>query len=448
MIKTELFDHQSDVLEMLKLEPYYGVFMEQGTGKTLTLIAYLDWVKKRNKTVTALVVCPNTITDNWLDEVSKHSDLSCIVLSGTKPTRLKRLTHEADVFIINYESTRILARELKEKKFDVLILDESQNIKHFKSLQSKACYDISQSIPKRYILTGTPVTQSPLDIFAQYRVLDPSIFGISFYRFRNRYAVMGGFMGKQPIQWRNMDSFKQRVFACAVRKTKAECLDLPDKLYQVIKLDLPDQQAHLYKTLKKEFIFEFSGAVVTAPIVLTRLMRFSQITAGFTKDVEGNEHEFEKNPKVTWLIDFLNDLPVTDKVVVFVRFKKEIAMLERAFGVHGIKSTAIHGAIKDRISRIKRFNEDKDTRVFIGQIQTAGVGINLTAASYCVFMSNSYSYGDRIQAEDRLHRIGQTRNITYIDLLMRNTVDVRIHSVLRKKESLAGMVTGDIVRMV
>jgi len=445
MIKTALFDHQTEVLEELKKNDFYGLFLEQGLGKTLTMLAYLDWLKGRRGKIQALVVCPNTLTENWLEEVLLHSDLSCIVLSGSTGKRIKRLTHEADIFVINYESTRIMYKALKEKKFDVLVLDESQCVKNFKSQQSRACYDISMVVPKRYLLTGMPVSQSPLDVFAQYRILDPTIFGISFYRFRNRYAILGGFMGKVPIQWRNIDDLKRKVFSCAVRKTKEECLDLPDKLYQVVHLDLPVEQRNLYNTLKKEFIFEFSGAVVTAPIVLTRLMRFSQITSGFTKDTEGTEHEFAQNPKINYVVNFISELDDTSKVVIFCRFRKEIKMLEAAFRLHDISSVTVHGDVRDRIERIKKFNKDKNIKVFIGQISTAGVGVNLTAASYCIFFSNTYSYADRSQAEARLHRIGQVANVTYVDLLMRNTIDTRVHSILRKKESLAALITGDTV---
>jgi len=289
---------------------------------------------------------------------------------------------------------------------------------------------------------------TPLDIFAQYKVLNPIIFGISYYRFRGRYAVMGGYMNKQPIQWRNMDDLKRRIFTCAVRKTKDECLDLPDKLYQVVHVDMTAEQATIYKKLKEDFIYEFKDMTVTAPIVLTRLMRFSQITSGFTKDIEGIEHEFKKNPKVDWLVDFIANLPDKAKVVVFCRFRREIAIIEDAFRRVGITHVSVHGDVKDRIERVKQFNQDKDTRAFIGQMQTTGMGINLTSASYCVFMSNSYSYGDRVQCEDRTHRIGQTNNVTYIDVLARGTIDERIHKVLKKKESLSAMVTGDLIKMV
>jgi SNF2 family DNA or RNA helicase len=433
----------------MKGKDYWGLFAEPGLGKTKIVLDILTY----NKTVakkggTALIVCPNTLVENWAEEVVKHSDLSFIMLTGTRANRVRKLELDADVYIINYEATRRLTRELMERKFRFLVLDESTSVKNFKSQQSKACYDISTTTPRRFILSGTPIMNSPLDLFAQYKILSPLIFGTSFYRFRNRYAVMGGYMNKQAIQWKNLDGLKQLAYTCATRKTKKECLDLPDKLYQVIKVDLPDEQKEVYKKLKEDFIYEYRELTVTAPIMLTRLMRFSQITAGFTKDVEGIEHGFKKNPKIDWLINFLNELHSDRKVVIFCRFRHEIKMVEEALRKARVKHVSVHGGTGDRLDCINKFNKDKDIRCFVGQLQTAGIGINLTSASYCVFLSNSYSYGDRVQAEDRTHRIGQENNVTYIDVLARGTIDERMHKVLRKKESLANLVVDDLINLV
>ena len=446
--KTEPFKHQLDCFMEMRDKDYYGLFAEQGLGKTKIALDCVSYNVSLNPKYKTLVVCPNTLVENWADEIQKHSDLTYILLMGSRTQRLARITHEAHIYVINYESTRKLYKELRDRGFNCLILDESTAVKNFKSLQSRACYDISTTVPRRIIMSGTPVMNSPLDIFSQYRVLNPLIFGVSYYRFRNSYAVMGGYMNKQPIQWKNMDNFKRKVWACAVRKTKDECLDLPDKLYQVVHVDLTEEQANVYKKLKEDFIYEVGNMTVTAPIMLTRLMRFSQITAGFTKDVEGIEHEFKNNPKIDWLVDFLTNLPSGTKTVIFCRFRREIQMVEDALRKCSISSVSVHGETKDRIEKVKQFNTDDTTMVFIGQIQTAGIGINLTAASYCIFMTNDYSYGHRIQAEDRCHRIGQTKNVTIIDVLARGTIDIGVQRIIRKKESLASMVTGDLVRMV
>jgi SNF2 family DNA or RNA helicase len=441
-MKTKPFAHQQECFDRMKHEPYYGLFAEPGLGKTKIVLDILSFNYRDD--FKALVVCPNTIVENWADEIEKHSDLSYVLITGTAGVRKALMRKKADVYVINYEATRNLWKDLKSVGYDYLILDESTAVKNPKSQQAKACVEISQNCTRRIIMTGTPVMNSPLDLFSQYKVLDPTIFGVNYYRFRNRYAVMGGYMNKQAIGWRNMHDFKMRVFTCAVRKTKEECLDLPNKLYQVVKVDMTPEQTSLYKKLKEEFIFEYKDVTVMAPTILTRLMRFSQITAGFTKDTEGIEHAFKNNPKIDWVIDFISNLDRNRKVVLFCRFRREIAMVEEALRRIGRGYVSVHGGSTERIDLIKQFNNDTDTQCFIGQSQTAGIGINLTSGHYCIFMSNSYSYGDRVQCEDRLHRIGQDSNVTYIDLLARNTIDLAIHRALRQKENLANMIVGDI----
>jgi SNF2 family DNA or RNA helicase len=446
--KTRPFKHQTQCLKDIGDRPYYALFLEPGLGKTKISIDLIANRKLQHSKYPTLVVCPNTLVDNWVDEVHKHSDLTCTTLTGTKSKRKDKLLGTYDIYIINYEGTRIIWRDLVDKRFSCLILDESTCVKNVTTKQSKACLEISRSVKNKYILSGTPIMNNPLDIFGQYRILDPSMFGTSYYRFKYRYAVWGGYGGYQVVKWVNMGEYNHRVASCCTHMTKDQCLDLPAKLYQTVKFDLPEDQQQVYADLKKGFIAEFRDAVVTAPVVLTRLMRFSQITAGFTKDVEGEEHDFTKNPKLDWLCDFVNNLDPKRKIVVFCRFTREIRLVEEALSKADITFVRVSGETKDRISVVKQFNSDDATRVFIGQLQTTGIGINLTSASYVVFMTNSYSYGERIQAEDRCHRIGQANNVTYIDLLYRGTIDVQILRTLKNKQSLANMVTKDLVRMV
>lgn len=446
--KTPMFKHQRECFEAIKRKKYFALFLEPGLGKSKITLDTISFRKTVFPSYTTLVVCPNTLVENWEDEVHKHSNLSVTSLTGASQRRCARLRNNSDVFIVNYESTRIITDALLKKKFDLLVLDESTAVKNHKSQQSKACYKLSQHIEHKLILTGTPVMNSPLDIFGQYRILNPDIFGRSHYRFKHRYAIFGGYGNFQVLKWINMIEFKERVGTCAIRRTKDECLDLPEKLYQVVKLDLPDEQKRHYKELRENFVAEYKEKIITASNVLTRLIRFSQITAGFIKDVEGVEHEFSKNPKVDWLLDFMGNLGADRKVIVFCRFIHEIKMVERALAKHGYQFVTVMGGVKDRLSKVKDFNENPKTRAFIGQISTTGMGINLTSAQYVVFLTNSYSYGERVQAEDRAHRIGQSKNVTYIDVLMRGTIDVHIHRVLGTKQSLSNMVVSDLVDMV
>ena len=446
-IKTQFFKHQERVVNLAKEARYYAILHQPGIGKTLSALGIIDARKSVALKYRTLVVVPNTLIENWMDEVHKHSTLSAVAVVGSKKKRLIILDRPADIYLINYEGLRILADVLIARRFDCVIFDESHALKNHTSLQSKAGFRVAMSVPNRIIMTGTPIMNTPLDVFGQYRCLSPDLFGMSYYQFRARYAIMGGFLGKQVVKYINQDRLKQITLSCADYRTKEECLDLPPKLYETVRVDLTAEQTRMYKQLREQFITSAKEQVVTAPVMLTRLMRFSQITAGFYKTIEGKEVSYEKNPKHEWLVEWLKETQA--KTVVFVRFIKELHDLERALHTAGISFVSVYGATQDRIAVVKSFNEVASTQVFIGQLDTAGQGINLQSASYCVFLSNNYSYGDREQAESRIHRANQKAlNCTYIDIVARNTIDESILKILKKKENLAGMLKSDIVKMI
>jgi SNF2 family DNA or RNA helicase len=446
-IRTELFKHQKEAIACALERGYYGILHQPGLGKTLTALGVIDDRVSRNPAYKTLVVCPATLIENWQDEAQKHTTLTAVSLVGSKTKRSMLLNAMANIYIINYEGTRIMTDELVARRFNLVVFDESHSLKNHTSQQSKAGFRIAMSCPQRIIMTGTPIMNCPLDVFAQYRALSPDIFGKSYYSFRATYAIMGGYLGKMVLKYINTDRLKFILQKNSHIKTKEECLDLPPKLYEVVRVDLTPDQARMYKQLREQFISAYKDAVVTAPVMLTRLMRFSQITAGFYKDIEGKEHSYEKNPKHEWLVEWLKETGA--KTVVFVRFIHELKALEEALARASISSVSVYGETHNRIDVVKRFNSDPKTQVFIGQIDTAGQGINLQSASYCVFLSNNYSYGDREQAESRIHRAGQTaKNCTYIDVVARGTIDESVLKILKKKESLAGLLTSDIIKVV
>ena len=445
-IKTPLLKHQSSAVDLIANKTYYAMLWECGCGKTLGVIAIIACRKQRFPKYRTLVVCPSTLLENWQEEIDKHSNLSSVLLVGSKDKRIKLLSKVADIYIINYEGLRVIEDKLKYK-FNLIVFDESQNLKQHTSLQSKAGYAVAKTTPHRLILTGTPIYNHVLDIFGQYRVLSDNIFGSSFRVFRAKYALMGGYMGKQVITAINTEDLSHKMSLCSDMKTKDQVLDLPPRVYETVRVDLPDEQVKVYKQLKTEFLAMFNNKEVTGPVIVTRLMRFSQITAGFIKNIDGDEEPFKTNPKLDWLIDWLNEHK--HKVVIFVRFLKEIAELEGRLKKNGTNFVSIYGAITDRQSLVNKFNSDPDCRVFIGQIDTASAGINLQSASYCIFLSNSYSYGDREQAESRIHRQGQkAKSCTYIDVIARDTIDERILKVLRSKQSVANMLVADLKEVV
>lgn len=437
-ITTTLLKHQAEDLQIIKNKNFYAILYDCGCGKTLETLAIIDERKTRFPKYKTLVVMPNTLIENWMEEIAKHSDLTCVALRGTKDKRVALLSTPVDIFLINYEGARLIPDELMAAMFDLIVCDESQALKGHTTLQSKAVFRIAMSCPHRLILTGTPIHNSPLDCYGQFRVLSPDIFGNSYYKFRARYAVMGGFLDKQIIKYINMGDFKNKILKSSIIRRKEEVLDLPPRTYETVRVELTDDQRRMYNQLRDAFITEMKDAIITAPVVLTRLIRFSQITAGFYKDITGKETSYEKNPKQEWLVEWLKEHGY--KTVVFVRFIKELKDLEERLRKSNIQFVSIYGDVRDRIGRVNEFNNRSDIQVCIGQLDTAGQGINLQSASYCVFLSNNYSYGDREQAESRIHRQGQkAQNCTFIDVVYRETIDEKVLKILKRKENLANM---------
>lgn len=292
-------------------------------------------------------------------------------------------------------------------------------------------------------LTGTPVTQGPLDVFGIYRVIDPSIFGPSYYAFRNKYAVMGGYGNHQVVSYRNLDDLIRKVHSVAYRVTKDECLDLPPTVDQRLYCELEPEARRVYRAVARQSLAELGSGRVTAVNVLAKLLRLSQITGGFVGDESGEVREVSR-AKLGLLAETLDDLlSAGKKVVVFARFLPEIAAIRRMLDGRGVEYGYIAGEVpmEQRGEEVRKFQQGPECRVFVAQIQTAGLGITLTAADTMVFYSLSYSYADYDQCRARIHRPGQDKRCTYIHLLVRDTVDEKVLSVLAKKGDMAREVT-------
>jgi len=424
--------------------------MEMGTGKSLTAIAiagrrYLDGEMKK-----LLVVCPTSIMFVWQDEFEKFADFpySMLVLDGPVKRRIEKLQNFCgqglQVAAINYEATWRMEDELRKWAPDMIIADESQRIKTPSAQQSKCMHRLGKIAKYKMILTGTPVTQGPLDFFSQYKFLDPGIFGNSYYAFRARYAVMGGYEGKQVVSYQNLPELIEKAHSIAFRVTKAEALDLPDQIDTIRYCELEPKAQRMYEQMRKECVAELEGEkVVTAANVLAKLLRLQQITGGFLGDGKGRIEKVS-GAKLSVLKEILEDV-VADggkKLVIFARFRPEIAAIEKLLQGLKIRYECIHGDIDmgARGEKVKAFQTDPDTKVFVAQLQTAGLGITLTAADTAVFYSLDFSFANYDQARARLHRIGQKNNVTNIHLIMKGTVDTKVMGALKKKKNVADVV--------
>lgn len=432
-----------------QVSPGFALLMEMGCGKTITSIAIVGKAYQSGKTKRLLILAPKSIVSVWQEEFEKFADFpfSLAVLQGSsvkKSEVLKALPHKGlEVAVVNYDSIALIEKELTAWKPDFLICDESSKIKNPTAKMSKATYQIAKLCDYRLILTGTPIQNNPLDFFSQYKVLDESIFGKSFYAFKNEYAVLGNF--NQPIGWRNLAELVKKAHSIAFRVTKDEALDLPETTDIIRSISFEDKALKLYKKFVKDSCAELSKGEVTATNVLTRLLRLQQITGGFLRpDDDSDKYEKVSSAKLDALEDILDTcISEGKKLVIVARFIPEITEICKMLDAKNIGYARICGDVKDRAIEVTKFRENPDCMVFVGQLQTVSMGLTLTAASTLVFYSLSYNFADYSQARARIHRIGQRNTCHYIHLVMKDTIDKTVLHALKTKENIATKIVDD-----
>jgi SNF2 family DNA or RNA helicase len=459
--RTTPFKHQGQGLDLLLANDKIALFWEMGTGKSLVTIKAIGFRLQAGQIKRALIVCPKTVITSWVKEFARYSDIVPEVIGGTAKQREHAARH-AQVAIVNYD---LLIRMDLGAAWDMVVFDESQYIKAASAKRSKAAYELAKQAKYRVLLTGTPVAKDAGDMFGQFKVLDESIFGNSFYAFRAKYFAN---VGRNFPDWRirpeAADAIRSKVALRAQRIRKADVLDLPEKLYQVRRIEMTKDQARHYRELEKELLTEIlttedRGAdgkfqvkqVVTVPYLITRMMRLNQICSGYVHH-EGRDLEVcgapESNPKLAELKQIIDDYDAGDgrnQVVVWCTFLHDIKAICEVFPaamvIDGSKST------QERQEAIDLFQAGL-CKVIVLQQQAGAVGITLTAAHLSIFYSRNYSLLDRMQAEDRLHRIGQVNKVTYIDLIMADSIEEEIVEALEEKRIVAGYLQGDIESIV
>ena len=398
-----------------------------------------------------LIAAPLSILGVWQEEFFKFADFeySLILLNGSESKKIEKLrqmpTLGLRVAVVNYESAWRLEKDIAAWDADFIVCDEGHKIKTHNIAASKCMHRLGARARYRMLLTGTIITNKAIDVFSPYKFLNPTVFGSSFYAFRNRYFDMVGYGNHTPILKANMaEELTRRIHSIAFRATKAECLDLPETTEVVRSVELEPQARKLYQQLVRDSYAQITGGEITAASVLTRLLRLSQLTGGFLRGDEGNRAERVSDAKLDALSDIIDCAAQEGgKLVIIARFLPEIdaiiAMLERK----SIGYSLITGAVKDRDEQVRRFQTDPDVTVFVGQIATAGLGITLTAADKMVFYSLDYSMSNFEQAKARIHRVGQNNPCTYLYLVAENTVDARVLKALRDKADLAKALIDD-----
>lgn len=458
-VKAKPFKHQREAFDFA-MELYnsskncrgIAQLVEMGCGKTLTAIGVAGNLYNSGKIKKLLVVCPLSIIDVWQSEFKKFADFDyeLSVLKGStykKIEALKKLqSSKLQVAVVNYESVWRMEHEFLNWKPDFIIADESHKIKTHNISASKAMHHLGYRAKYRMILTGTVITNKAIDVFSQYKFVEPSVFGNSFYAFRNKYFDLVGFGNHTPVLKESMkEELMEKIHSIAFRATKAECLDLPETTDIIRYVELEPKAMEIYKSLVKDSFAELAkGGEVTVTNVLTKLLRLSQLTGGFLGSDEGNSYQQVSKSKLDALEDIIDEaIQSGEKLVVIARFVPEIKAIQKLLKKKNIKYSLVMSGVKDRMEQIYNFQHDPKIMVFIGQIATAGMGITLTASSTMVFYSLDYSMSNFEQAKARIHRAGQEKKCTYIYLLAKGTVDEKVLLALQNKINLAKKLIDD-----
>jgi len=436
----------------------YAFFHEMGTGKTYTTINLAAARFKADQISGLVVICPTPIKHVWKTELEKFCpvDYSCWVYqSGDHPSAWSRTRkNELKILIIGVESLSVKnGRSMQAieyfQRFHTMMcaIDESSRIKNWKATRTKNVVTVGGWAKYRLILTGTPVTQGLEDLFGQFLFLNANIIGCkNYFVFRNKYCVMGGFQGKKVLGYQFQDHLLDKIRPYVDYVTKKQCLDLPDKVYaDPLVVQPTGQQKALMKQLKTEFAMEDGDKEITVSTILERTLRYQQVIGGTFPFEEDGRYDTQpisgKNPKLEALLEYIEDLPNGSKVIIWARFVPEIRyIIERLEDVYGEYSVVdFYGATDSeaREENSRRIQEDPGTRFIVSNQTVGGYGQTWTTPNFVVYYSNTFSYEDRYQSEDRAHRKGQRNHVTYQDIEMAVPQDRMILRAVRKKRNLA-----------
>jgi|TARA_B100000315_G_scaffold111841_1_gene102532 SNF2 family DNA or RNA helicase len=465
--KTKPYSHQLAALEKSWNRETYAYFMEMGTGKTKVLIDNVAMLYDRGKIDGALIISPKGVMDTWysqelpahlpnhIENVSVLWQANITKSQSNKLGTLFKTDERLHILVMNVEALSTQKGLSFAQKFlfshkALMCVDESTTIKNPKAKRTKNIIALAPRAQYRRILTGSPVTKNPLDLYSQCEFLNEEHLDFtSYYAFRNRYAEMKTLhLSGRSIQvvshFKNLDELAEQLKTFSYRVLKEDCLDLPEKIYMKREIELSDEQKKVYEQMKETALADLNGKHITTMTVLTQLMRLQQITCGHFVADDGTIQEI-KNNRLSELMDILEE--VEGKAIIWAHWQRDVKNIKEAITKkHGPCSVVDYYGLtpQDQRKRNKdNFQKDPKVRFFVGTPQTGGYGLTLTAASTVIYYSNGYDLEKRIQSEDRAHRIGQKKSVTYVDILAEETVDEKIVKSLRKKINIASKVMGE-----
>ena len=439
--KTKPYAHQLKALELSWEKSYFAYFMEMGTGKSKVLIDNIAMLYDKGKINGVLIVAPKGVVKTWHeqeipthmpDHVEKTAVLWQSLINKKQQKELDKLFipgEDLHILVMNVEAfstkkgVEFAAKFLRCHR-TMMAIDESTTIKNPDAKRTKHICSLGEYAKYRRILTGSPVTKSPLDLYKQCEFLKKELLGhTSYYTFRTRYAKMktanfGGRSVQIVIGYQHLAELSDKLKPFSHRVLKDDCLDLPEKTYVKRIVQLTPDQTKLYKQMKVLALAQMNGKMMSTATVLTQLMRLQQITCGhFTAD-DGSFQEVPSN-RLPELMDVLEE--VEGKVVIWAHWQRDVNRILREiskkFGENSFVDYYGLTPMADRQKNIKKFQNNDECRFFVGTTQTGGYGITLTAASTMIYYSNGYDLEKRQQSEARIDRIGQKYPMTYIDIM-------------------------------
>ena len=472
--KTKPFEHQINALRACTGKKRYAFFMEMGTGKSKVLIDDICRLHVEKEIHFALIIAPKGVFRNWTEkEIPQHFWSTVpVYLSRWSSNLTKALKEEIHVmiragyskmkiFVMNVEALSnpsgkgIEAAEWFAKKYGMsglIAIDESTTIKNPKSKRTKSLLKIAKHFRYKRILTGSPITQSPMDLYSQCEFLEEGSLGhSSFYSFQGRYAIlnqkqMGPRSFRQVIGYKNLEELTKKLEPLSFRVLKEDCLDLPKKIYTVRYITMNSDQEKMYKKIQKEALLMFdNGEIVSTQEMITQMLRLQQILSGHLKSDDGKTISFPTS-RLDALIDICQE--TSGKLIVWSRFRYDIISitnkLKELFGDQSAASFFGDTSEKERQRVINEFeNASSKLKFLVGNPNTAGRGLTLNQAKTVVYYANDFDLDIRTQSEDRCHRIGQDKSVLYIDLLCEGTIDEKIIKSLKNKIKIGAKVLGE-----
>ena len=468
--KTKPYAHQLTALEKSWNKKVFALFMEMGTGKTKVAIDNMAMLYDNGKINGALIIAPKGVYKNWYSQeipqhLAKHIEPKTVLWQALINQKQQKLLdtlfetgHDFHILVMNVEafSTKkgvdFAARFLNSHN-TFMVIDESTTIKNPGAKRTKNIVALGKYAKYRRIMTGSPVTKSPLDLYKQCEFLDEYLLDhSSYYTFRTRYAIMrkANFNGRSVeivVGYKNLGELSDKLKPFSYRVLKDDCLDLPKKTFMKRVITLSAEQEKVYKQMKQMALAQLNGKLLTTANALSQLMRLHQITCGHFKANDGSTQVL-KNNRLDELTDLLDE--VEGKAIIWAHYQYDVQTIldaiKKEYGEESVVDYYGKTPNEERQDNVIKFQSDPRCRFLVGTPSTGGYGLTLTAASTMIYYSNGYDLEKRQQSEARIDRIGQEKPMTYIDIICEDTVDERIVKALRKKINIATEIMGEALK--